>query len=95
MKVLRNDAARREAFKIHPNIRVPLRSVIYKSFGFGKDGVLAGIEDLSWWSASDGSTLPQYTVQVCAVGVSDAVQALVRALHAGAFTTERWSLGSR
>ena len=82
-----------EAFSIHPNMRVALWSAIYKSFG--TDQVIAGVEDLSWWSSSEGSTLPQYTVQMCDVGLSDAVQALVCALHTGAFATKRRSLWSR
>ena len=63
LKITSSEAARRSGLRIHQNMRVPESSVIYRVFYTSTD-YLEGLEDLSSWESSDGSTLPECRVIV-------------------------------
>jgi len=70
-----NSSAREAGIQFHKNWRVPAESVIARVF---KDGGYAeSIEDLSWWSTSDGGRLDACPVSVKAKQAWDSVQALI------------------
>jgi len=76
LKVQANEHARDSGFTIFPNMRIPSRSVIYKVFS--GDGVEAeAVENLAWWSTSDGTALPARRVRIKARRYGAGVQALV------------------
>jgi hypothetical protein len=70
-----NDAAREEGINLHKNWRVPDQSVIACVFESG--GYEESLEDLSWWTTSDGSRLAACPVMVKAKKTFDAVVALL------------------
>ena len=79
-RVKANEAARRNGFKIFENMRVPERSIIYRVFA---EGILYGMEreDLSWWTASDGTMLEPRPVMIEArLTLAEHVEALVSPL---------------
>jgi hypothetical protein len=76
LKVQANDLARESNFTIFPNIRVPLRSVIYKVFS-GESVEGEAVENLAWWSTSNGTRLTALRVRVKARRSGDGVQALI------------------
>jgi hypothetical protein len=77
VKVVTNDAARREDFAIHQNMRVPEGSIVHRLFGeeSARDG--EGREDLGLWE-SDGRPLGGRAVAVEARRVPDRVIAVVQ-----------------
>jgi hypothetical protein len=71
-----NDAARLNGIQLHKNFRVPMRSVIHKVFSESlTDG--AGVEDLSWWQSSDGTSLEKQQIGVSVKRVGDAIYGLL------------------
>jgi hypothetical protein len=76
LKVQSNEIARESGLTIFPNIRVPSRSVIYKVFA-GEAIKADAVENLAWWTTSDGTTLPARRVRVMARRSGAGVQALV------------------
>lgn len=75
IQVTVNDSAREAGIQFHKNWRVPTESVIVRVF---KDGGYAeSVEDLNWWSTSDGSRLDACPVSVKAKQAWDSVQALI------------------
>src|ERR1700726_1823307 len=76
LKAQANDHSRDSGFTIFPNMRVPCRSIIYKVFS-GEGVETEAIEDLAWWSTSDGTALPARRVRVKARRFGAGVQALV------------------
>lgn len=80
VRVTRSDAAREEKFAVHPNWRVPERSVIHRVY-FGDAGCAEAIENLDWWEASSGSRLDNQQVHVQARRMGDAVDALIVPVH--------------
>ena len=76
LKVQANDLARESNLTIFPNIRVPLRSVIYKVFS-GESAETEAVENLTWWSTSNGTRLTARRVRVRARRSGDGVQALI------------------
>lgn len=63
VSVTRNDAAREMKFAVHPNWRVPERSVIFQVHS-GAIEYAEAIEDLAWWESSDGKCLEACRVRV-------------------------------
>lgn len=78
--VARNDAAREIKFVVHPQWRVPQRSVIYRVY-FDDLDYAEAIENLDWWEASSGSRLDSRDVFVQARRTLDAVDALIVPIH--------------
>lgn len=79
LRVLRlqaNDSAKQSGFAIFPNMRVPTSSVIHKVFT-GEVAQTEAVEDLAWWSTSDGKTLSSRRIRVRARRYGDGVQALL------------------
>ena len=76
VQVSPNDLARQRRFTIHENMRVPERSIISQLCGAG---VLydEASECLSWWEASNGTSLPQCPVRVKARQSGQSVEALI------------------
>jgi len=70
-----NHAAREEDILMHAHWRVPERSVIYRSFEQGTN--LEAVENLDWWTTSDGSQLRSCNVLVKAKYSSESVTALL------------------
>ncbi len=70
-----NDAAKEQGVNFHKNWRVPDESVIARVFESG--GYAASLEDLSWWTTSDGSHLGVCPVMVKAKKNWDKVVALL------------------
>ena len=75
LKVQANEHARDSSFTIFPNTRIPSRSIIYKVFSGNSEAVV--VENLAWWSTSDGTALPARRVRVKARRSGAGVQALV------------------
>jgi hypothetical protein len=74
--VIENEEARRAGFRIHPNMRVPERSIVHAVFeGQLHDG--EADENLDWWESSDGSRLSSIPVRVHARRAWDRVEALI------------------
>jgi hypothetical protein len=80
VRVRLNDAARTSDLMIFPNMRVPVRSVIYQVFEEQVRNPQTSVEDLSWWEASQGTQLPHRKVLVEARSVNGAVDALITPL---------------
>lgn len=80
LHVTRSDAAREMKFVVHPQWRVPERSVIYQVY-FDDLGYAEAIENLDWWEASSGSRLDSQNVRVQARRTRDAVDALIVPIH--------------
>ena len=78
--VTRNDAAREIKFVVHPQWRVPERSVIHRVY-FDNLGYAEAIENLDWWEAGSGSRLDSWSVRVQARRTKDAVDALIVPIH--------------
>jgi hypothetical protein len=76
LKVQANELARESSLTIFPNMRIPSRSVIYKVFS-GESVEAEAIENLAWWSISDGTALTAQRVRVKARRSGAGVQALV------------------
>jgi hypothetical protein len=76
LKVQTNEHARDSSFTIFPNMRIPSRSIIYKVFS-GESIEAEALENLAWWSTSDGTALPARRVRVKARRSGNGVQALV------------------
>ena len=70
-----NRVAREHGLQMHPHWRVPERSVIYQAFD--QRGAFDAIEDLDWWSTSDGGQLASCKVLVKAKFSVESVTALV------------------
>jgi hypothetical protein len=75
-RVTSNEAARVAGLRIHRNMRIPEDSVIHSVFR-GDAERLQATENLSMWSASDGTRLPDRSVRVDAFRLNDNVFALV------------------
>jgi len=76
VKITASIGARSSGFTIHPNMRVPERSVIQRLFRFSFGHERAD-EDMSWWEASDGTRLPHCSVRVEARWGDGGVDALI------------------
>ena len=76
LKLQVNEFAKESGLAIFPNMRVPTCSVIYKVFS-GETVEAEAVEDLAWWSTSDGKALSPRKVRVRARRFGDGVQALV------------------
>ena len=76
VKVTTSNIGRRSALRIFWNMRVPERSVIHRVFSSGLPAP-PQIENLSWWTSSDGRQLPEMSVVVHARGAYGGVDALV------------------
>jgi hypothetical protein len=76
LKLQVNDLAKESGLTIFPNMRVPTSSVIYKVFT-GETSKGEAIEDLAWWSTSDGKALSPLRVRVRARRSGVGVQALI------------------
>lgn len=76
VRITPNLAARESNLFIPTNMRVPKESVIARIFSEDIPA-LEATEDLSWWNASNGSSLSKQTVQVVARRVGRRVQALI------------------
>lgn len=76
LKVQPNELAKQCGMTIFPNMRVPSRSVIYKVFSREKVEAEA-VEDLAWWSTSDGRALAPAPVRVKARRSGAGVHALI------------------
>jgi len=74
--VTASETAKDRGFTIHPNMRIPERSVIYRTFGAGSGSEVA-VEDLSFWESSDGTRLPPAKVSVSARFNWNGVDALI------------------
>ena len=76
-----NDAARKQGFCIHKNMRIPTPSVIFKHYEATQEHKLtidaAGVENLSIWTHSDGIALGDRDVFVEARRYKDRVIALI------------------
>lgn len=70
-----NRAAREENALMHAHWRVPERSVIYRAFEQGAN--FEAVEDLDWWSTSDGSQLSACSVLVKTKYSPESVTALI------------------
>ena len=70
-----NRAAREENVLMHAHWRVPERSAIYRAFEQSAD--FEAIENLDWWTTSDGSQLPSCNVLVKAKYSPGSVTALL------------------
>lgn len=80
VRLTHSDAAREVKFTMHPNWRVPERSVIHRVYR--EDTSLAeAVENLSWWEASGGSRLDDWQVRVRARKCGDSVDALITPIH--------------
>jgi hypothetical protein len=71
-----NEGARKLGIKVIPHFRVPTNSVIHRVFREQLPYAEA-IEELSWWSSSDGTRWGGGTVKVKARFWSDSVQVLL------------------
>lgn len=80
VRVTRSDAAREVKFAVHPNWRVPERSVIHRAY-FGDVDCAEAIENLNWWETSSGSRLDNQQVRVQARRTRDCVHALIVPVH--------------
>lgn len=80
VRVTRSDAARELKFAVHPNWRVPERSVIHRVY-FGDIVYAEAIENLDWWEASSGNRLDNQQVRVQARRTRDCVDALIVPVH--------------
>ncbi len=80
VRVTRSDAAREVKFVVHPNWRVPERSVIHRVF-FGDVVYAEAIENLDWWEASSGRRLDNQQVLFQARRMRGAVDALIVPVH--------------
>lgn len=76
VRVTRNDAAREMKFAVHPNWRVPERSVIYQVY-FGSAHYSEAVENLDWWETSSGNRLDRQQVRVQARKTMNSVDALI------------------
>jgi hypothetical protein len=76
LKVQANELARESSLTIFPNMRIPSRSVIYKVFS-GESIEAEAVENLGWWSTSDGTALTTQRIRVKARRSGAGVQALV------------------
>jgi hypothetical protein len=70
-----NDAAKEQGANLHRNWRVSERSVIARVFESG--GHAESLEDLSWWTTSDGSHLAACPLRVKAKKNWNTVMALL------------------
>jgi hypothetical protein len=70
-----NRAAREEDIQMHPQWRVPERSVIFRAFERGMD--MEALENLDWWTTSAGSQLRSCPVLVRARYSPETVIALL------------------
>jgi hypothetical protein len=62
---------------LHPNMRVPKCSTIYKVFFEGYASDNCALENLSWWETSKDGYLPSIAIRVEARKQADSVQALL------------------
>ena len=76
VEISANEKAREERFTIHENMRVPEKSVVSKVY-FGDSLSDEADEDLSWWEASNGTSLPARIIRVRARHTQKSVEALV------------------
>ena len=76
VRVTQNEAAHNSGLFIPRNMRVPEQSVIARVLLHGLSKLDAR-EDLSWWSSSDGKTLPAFPVFVTARRAGSRAQALI------------------
>lgn len=76
LKCQLNELAKESGLAIFPNMRVPTCSVIHKVFS-GQAVEAEAVEDLAWWSTSDGKALSPRRVRVRARRSGAGVQALV------------------
>jgi hypothetical protein len=76
LRVSPNAAARRTGVRIHTNMRVPHQSVIFRAFS--RD-IAEGqaVENLSWWTTSEGERLADQTIMVKVRRFQDGVRALI------------------
>lgn len=74
--VTTNAAARDVGISIPRNMRIPSKSVIHRAIAEDLDE-LEAVENLAWWSASGGRTLPSRAVRVIARRVWDQANALI------------------
>lgn len=74
--VIENGEARRARFRIHPNMRVPDRSIVHAVFD---DQLRNGgaDENLDWWESSDGKQLSSTPIRVDARRTWNGVEALI------------------
>lgn len=63
VNITSNDAARELGLEVFRNMRAPKESVIHKVFS-DVAASLKAVEDLGWWEASDGTSLPDRRVVV-------------------------------
>jgi hypothetical protein len=78
ISAMANENARDAGLIVHPNMRVPLKSVIFSAFLNGAEFQSALVEEnLNWWDTSDGKVLPARSVLVEAMKVRDQVWALL------------------
>ena len=76
LKVQANELAKESGLTIFPNMRIPLHSVIYQVFS-GENVEAEAVEDLTWWSTSDGKALTARRVRVKARRSGNGVHALI------------------
>jgi hypothetical protein len=76
LKLQVNEFAKESGLTIFPNMRVPTSSVIYKVFS-EQTSKAEAVEDLAWWSTSDGKALSPRRVRVRARRSGVGVQALI------------------
>ena len=80
LRVLRsigNESARRQAFFIPPQMRVPIESIIAHVFNGGRVNDSSASEEMEHWMTSSGKKLPSARVSVQARRAGDRVVALV------------------
>jgi hypothetical protein len=68
---------------LHPNMRVPMRSVIYRAFASEQLSPSSAHETLDWWETKKGGHLPPIALAVEARKQGDSIQALIIPLTAG------------
>src|SRR5207249_3139672 len=88
VQVTVNEAAAEAGLSIPPNMRVPVQSVIHRLFS-GEDQVSVAEENLSWWTSSDGGSLPELPVRITARWRGDHIQALVVPMRFSGRSTAR------
>ena len=81
LKVTPNDAARDASILIYPNMRIPPSSVVHRVFFDGIQEAEA-VENLRWWTTSDGSKLADLPVLVKARRFWGNVEALITPVSA-------------
>jgi hypothetical protein len=76
--IVANDKAREQGIGMHPNLRVPISSIIYKVFTENDGQELEADEDQSWWVTTSSGALPELALRVNALRRGGRAYGLIR-----------------